>query len=411
MTQKQKNYFIFFVGLTSTFPIRVLGLLYPVEIIALLSFPFISKNGLWSNQRMKKVIGMAVLWFVGALIADFYNKTAFVDCLKGWFTILFFVSLIPFVYWALADNPKRWLWYVAGTGISSVLSFYLVKANDMNEMAFEVWQVYAWGGLCKTIAAVLYYKGKHKFAFLVYMFWAVYTLFNGSRNTFLCISMAVIILYYIDGLKVSNMGDKVFVFQKKLIPMFFILICGALVVDKVYENMASQGVLGERAYEKYWQQKMASGSILQSGRSTTFMGLELALRNPLIGYGSFARDKNNSFRYEYASTHNMDIAIDDKEDSLLPTHSHIVGFWVYHGIFGGLFWIYIIGLMFKVLKTGAFFSEPKMIGLFMVSFVSILWDIVFSPLGQRAPIVFFIVYLVVTESYYLKGRYLQRLSH
>lgn len=404
MSSKRKDYFIFFAGLIGTFPLRILGTFYPIEILAFVSYLFIPWRRYARNPRMVKLLKFAFLWLLGAIIADLWNHTGQIEMLKGWFNIIFFIGLLPFVYWALEDNPKRWIWYVAGNGISSLLSFYTVRGEDFADRAYEIWQLYAWEPFVIGCASVLYYRGKHKLAMLTYLGWAFYSLYGGSRNMFLTISLAVCIMYMVDKFKERSLGEKIVRFKSKLVPVFVSLLIGALCVDTIYENLASTGALGDLAYEKYMQQKYSSGNLLQNGRAETFLGLEVIMQNPIIGYGSFATYKSGMFD-SGDITNKLNSYYDGADVEYLPSHSHVVGYWLYHGILGGVFWMYILFLMWKLFKSGAFMYEPKLIGHCLYYTVAVLWAICFSPFGQRAPMAFYIAYLIVIESYYVNDKY------
>lgn len=402
--EKKKDYFVFLCGLVGTFSLRVLGTFYIIEIIAFLSYLFIPWTRFIENPRMRKVIRMAFLWLLGAMIADGWNHTPTIEMLKGWFNIIFFIGLMPFVYWALQDKPSRWIWYVIGNGISSLLSFYLVRGNMFEDKSYEIWQLYAWGPFVIGIAALLYYKGKHLLAMITYLGWAIYALYGGSRNIFLNISLAVCIMYMVERFSSVSLDAQIHRFRNRIARVFLVLFIGALIVDSVYENLASSGRLGEQAYEKYIKQKYEAGNILKGGRAEFFMGIECIKENPIIGYGSFATYSPSSVSSE--SLKRTLIEYYDKVDvEYLPSHSHVVGYWVYHGILGGLFWIYILLLMWRLFRTGAFMYEPRLIGHCVYYSVAVLWAIIFSPFGQRAPMAFYIVYLIVIEDKFLNDSY------
>ena len=48
---------------------------------------------------------------------------------------------------------------------------------------------------------------------------------------------------------------------------------------------------------------------------------------------------------------------------------------------------------------------PKLIGHCLYYTVAVLWAICFSPFGQRAPMAFYVAYLIVIESYYVNDKY------
>ena len=248
----------------------------------------------------------------------------------------------------------------------------------------------------------MYYKGKHNLAMITYLGWAVYALFGGSRNIFLNVSLAVCIIYMVERFRSASLDTQIYRFRSSIARVFLALFIGALVVDYVYENLASSGKLGERAYEKYIKQKYEAGSLLKGGRAEFFMGIDCIKENPIIGYGSFAVYSPDLF-----SSETLNRALIEYYDGVnvdyLPAHSHIVGYWVYHGILGGIFWIYILLLMWRLFRTGAFMYEPKLIGHCVYYSVTILWAIIFSPFGQRAPMAFYIIYLIIIEDRFLSN--------
>ena len=90
-----------------------------------------------------------------------------------------------------------------------------------------------------------------------------------------------------------------------------------------------------------------------------------------------------------------------KERSLIPTHSHFFGAWVENGVFGALFWFFILIIMFKALNEILF-------GISIVNPVEVLaiiwtiWNILFSPFGadQRC---FEAIYIVIAVSIILRS--------
>ena len=94
-------------------------------------------------------------------------------------------------------------------------------------------------------------------------------------------------------------------------PKIFLTIFITLVsVSFIYETLVLNGTLGDEAKKKYIVQS-ARGGVLEGGRGETFMGIELIRRNPIIGYGSYAKDKTGSFFSEYYREHGFKMALYD----------------------------------------------------------------------------------------------------
>ena len=122
-------------------------------------------------------------------------------------------------------------------------------------------------------------------------------------------------------------------------------------------------------------------------RSDAFQSLFLISNNPIIGYGSYAKDKNELIRQ-------FDKETNRSKNDLLPGHSYILGAWVYSGILGALFWIYILYLIFVFIKDKILLDD-KLIGINVLLSFQMLWNILFSPFADRLNFLFFITLAVI----------------
>lgn len=190
-----------------------------------------------------------------------------------------------------------------------------------------------------------------------------------------------------------NIIDAVQIFKRKIVKIFVLMFIGMIAVSNIYENLASSGALGAYAHQKYIQQSN-KGNMLEGGRGETFMGMELISRSPIIGYGSFAMDIGDQFHREYAREHNQTYK-PFLWTRKMPAHSHVVGAWMENGIGGGIFWIYVLFLFWKVFSSGAMLSEPAMLPAILMTFTARIWEIMFSPFGLRVPETFFIMFMAI----------------
>ena len=63
----------------------------------------------------------------------------------------------------------------------------------------------------------------------------------------------------IEKVKTNNILILIHRYQRKIVILLFSIICCGVVVNSAYEKMASSGLLGEKAYEKYVKHKIESG--------------------------------------------------------------------------------------------------------------------------------------------------------
>ena len=183
--------------------------------------------------------------------------------------------------------------------------------------------------------------------------------------------------------------------MKKKIILVAIVLMGAagLGLKAAYKKLAIGGVLGEEEARKYEQQtSKGSGfiSMLVAGRVATFVGLYAALDAPILGHGTHPLDTNgywNEFVLRYGddadrAQYESYVANSAGMLTLIPDHSHIVAFWLWHGICGLIFWVYAIILIFNTLRK-RIYAVPWLVGYFAISIPAFLWNVFFSPFGMR----------------------------
>lgn len=388
----EKNCVVFIIGLFSFIKIRILGTLGISEILIIgLYIGLINPFSFLENKNVVHLYGMTFLWLLGVFISDQLNGTPIIDSLKGLFNVIFLLLLIPFVYWALYDKPSRMLFFWLGTGISSLIGFYFQKVPSLNLYEAEVWSVYAYYPLCIAISGLLYYNQKRFLSYLFIESFAIWSLWHMSRNVFLCMTIGVCLLIFMTNLKYLEFYDRIRFLKDKCLILILILCFSIFSIGYGYEYLASHKILGERAYQKYIMQHNSELGLL-SARGDFFQSLELVSKKPIIGYGSYAKANSNMLTY---------YSLDEKEfskDEILPGHSYLMGGWVYAGILGLIFWLYILRLIFKFLYIGLAY-DLKLMGINILLICMMLWNIFFSPFSDRLNFLFFIMSLIIQTQY------------
>lgn len=163
----------------------------------------------------------------------------------------------------------------------------------------------------------------------------------------------------------------------------------------IYSFAASNGYLGDQALTKYEHQTVRGKdalSMLMEGRKPFFIGLLAAIDRPIVGHGPRAEDRNGyagRFLTKYGSDY--DIA---QYNSIhyfrmmrgvlpeIPTHSHILAGWVWCGILGLVFFIWVLYRMYVHVR---YFMAciPQWYGFFALTIPSTAWSIMFNPYGAR----------------------------
>jgi len=67
---------------------------------------------------------------------------------------------------------------------------------------------------------------------------------------------------------------------------------------------------------------------------------------------------------------------------LIPAHSHIMQAWLWHGMFGAVFWAYALLIVIKFIFRALGYSGELLAYLASISLAS-AWALLFSPFGNR----------------------------
>jgi hypothetical protein len=181
---------------------------------------------------------------------------------------------------------------------------------------------------------------------------------------------------------------------KKRFPiiMIFVLITG-MFAKVSYKYAVKEGYLGDAEIEKYAKQTEKGTDILSliiSGRVEFFIGLMAAVDKPLIGQGSQALDLKGYRGYyigKYGTAEEVErhLRLERANSGFyatIPAHSHLICYWMWHGVTALIFWIYVLYLAVITLRKRLHYI-PEWYGYFVISLPVFFWDYFFSPLGLR----------------------------
>ena len=404
LRDKARKRIIFLIGCLSQIPVDIVGRMYAAELIIFIMYFLYPETRPTLPPCIKKLRGFMYLWLASQLVTDIYRSTPLVDTAKGAISIIFLILLLPFMTWMLSSNIKNWIYYYFGGIVSSQLNFYLFFSQTEFGAA-DIWQAYAYAPLFSGFAVYLYSKGKyyHNIAYIVYLLFGVWILFQGSRNVFLTSALTTLLLYLIDKYNSSNINSMRFQYQKKIWGVMFALTVGLFAVSHAYEFFASHGYLGDKAYEKYWAQKNNDLGLV-SGRIETIMDIDLISKSPIIGYGSYAKD-TWGYKASFMREHGLRVIETDKDEiNMLPRHSAMFGTTMWHGLGCGVFWIFILLTFYRSFRSGYFITDPAVLMICVSAMFSSLWNTFFSPFAGRLGYIIIWVYLLLSYNHYIKVR-------
>jgi hypothetical protein len=391
----KKDLLVFIIGLCTYLQVRVIGTFGIAELIAIVFFPFIMPFSALKIKQLKKLIKYLVLGIFGLFISNLVNEVSLNNSLKGIFSLVIFLIDIFFAFWMFKDNYKRILVFMVGYALSNIIAFVFFPTSSLQAMIdmaggenveelLGVWYVYFIQPTMLIVCSILYYKGKKKLAILIILSFALYALFNSSRNIFLVWSLTALLLILLRKITNKNKLTKIKNLKRLAPIMVGIILIGLFGIKTSYEDLASNGTLGDHAQKKYLKQKYESGDLgLLSARIEFIVGLVAIVENPVIGYGSYPMDKTNLKErvYRYFNI-TSNVGTFEPGGERLSAHSHILNSYIYQGFLGVFFWIYAFALILRFIRRYLFY-EPKMLAFFLLMVLSWLWDYFFSPFAFR----------------------------
>ena len=331
--------------------------------------------------------------FVGTIISGVVNGSSFIDITKWLFTIFLFVVDLIAVFWLLSDNIKRIVYYVFFNMVSVLLtstiftqfsSQYLSAVDpteivqtslaerlDINAYLFA----YQYAPIFLFLVAFLYAR-MPKLTIGIMFFGGVFFLFGDSRHLFLVYELAAVIMLWIGVITEDNKFYKLRKLQRNIIPFFILLLGAAFVIKSSYEYMAQNGILGEWAQYKY-ELQTDNDNIVMGSRMVTFEGLYVILKDPIWGYGPYAKDDHG-----YIQEFGRMMKTEYDSSRILGGHSFLVQFWTYGGILALMLWLYVIYLGINFIINGIVY-EPSLTPFLLIFVILLLYNILFSPFGNR----------------------------
>lgn len=399
---KHDAFWLFMIGCFSMTQLRLGAKIGISELFMVLAAPVIYFRNLrhYKADGMLPMLNLLFLWILGALFSDWYNETETYQIIRGFSVPTAVFATVVCVHNFLRRDIRNYKWILLGVACSHVISTFVFQRGTAGDLAAE-------GDMAGAIEAVvgyklfwanlihrwillpvqtLYLKTPVVLSLLCLMVSSVAAAMSGGRSAFLVGVASLFLVLY------SRRNAKLMLsIRRHLVLMFCVLAVIGVCVKSAYEYAATHGMLSEVDVKKYEHQTGQGNNalrMLMSGRGEFFIGLIAALDKPVIGHGSWARDEGGyviDFMEKYGSEDDVKILKQSQIQygvKFISSHSHIICYWLWHGIFGLLFWCYIIFLAIRTF-TKYLHVVPEMFGYWAIILPDFFWHVFFSPFGLR----------------------------
>ncbi len=362
-----------------------LGTIYLAELclIGLLPVLLVMRGRMLQSKVLAFILTLGLVFFGAQVVTDVIRETPFADYARGWSRILFLLFSFISCYLLIGNDRARLLSYACGLVVGS--TFHLFINNPLSAIGWK----FGFAGPTTTLVLI-------GFALLpvlrspsslvgpaIMVALGAFSGFMDFRSWGGVLMLSAAFLSIPAVLRLFGLRPKPLSYGRMLV-MGVLLLATGFGALKVYGAAAESGMLGERSRQKYeTQSALGDLGILLGGRSESLVTVQAIQDSPLIGHGSWAKD-----RY-YADLRQLMLyrlgfvnRFIEPETDLIPTHSHLLGSWVEAGVFGALFWVGILALIIAALRRLYASDDPLRPYLVFLMFLFI-WDILFSPFGAQ----------------------------
>ena len=393
------------------------------ELFALIAGPYLFIKYSWHMKRdgVMPFFILSLCVFAGCVIACFVNHTPFHFALRGYAVTCILPCVIIVSYWLIRRNANGFKWFLVGAFISLVLcTFVFQKSVDVANAA----GAYATSASADDImSGPLYWVSRFGSALMLPtkgwylhtpMIWdVVAALFTGFYAILTTASGRSASLGAFAFVLILMIGGKRLMTIKRRFCANFIFICvlGMICVFLAktgYQVAAERGWLGEKSYKKYVAQTGGNKSLkalLLGGRMESFCGLIACVDKPIVGFGPWAMDYwgyTEEFLMKYGKQEDVEHLLEGNKKgnyyfNLIPCHAYITQFWLWYGIFGLVFWLYVLYVFVRYLKEDCW-AVPQWFAWLACAIPAYCWNVFFSPLNNRFTTMLFVVACLMTRA-------------
>ena len=362
-----------------------LGTIYLAELclIGLLPVLLVLRGRMLQSRALAFILGLGLLYFGAQVITDIIRETPFADYARGWSRILFLLFSFVSTYLLIGNDRARLLCYACGLVVGSFL--FLIINNPLSAIGWK----FGVAGPTTTLILIGFslvpiLRSPSSLvgpAFLVVL--GAFSAFMDFRSWGGILMLSAAFLSMPAILRLFGLRPKQLSYSRMLI-MGTVLFATGFGAIKLYGFAAESGMLGEKSRDKYeTQSALGDLGILLGGRSESLVTVQAIQDSPLIGHGSWAKD-----RY-YAELRQLMLyrlgfvnRFIEPDNDLIPTHSHLLGSWVEAGAGGAIFWVGMLALIIAALRRLYASDDPLRCYLVFLMLLFI-WDILFSPFGAQ----------------------------
>lgn len=344
---------------------------------------------------------------VSMLISSAWNHTPYPYVIKQ-FAVFYGIWAYYICFYELLRQNLRGLgWFFFGVAISSIITIYALNPQAIvSESGFgyvgqmDSYDIVSgplfWISHIRTFGQIpiigAYLQTPIVYSVLTPIAFVAFALVSSAsgRSAALVVFLSTLLIFI--GCKSRQKMQRI---SRHFVWFVIAGLLGIFAYKMIYSYTASTGMLGEEARGKYEKQTSQGGGMLKllmSGRKEFFTAIPAALHRPIMGYGPRAEDVDGyteRFLLKYGDETDIRMYNAGRLEAFrmgwnmqIPTHSHIMAAWIWCGLFGLIFflwWLYIIYQHMRYYIA----AIPHWYGYFALTIPTFLWHFFFSPMTSR----------------------------
>lgn len=380
---------------------ELVGQLYLMDLLALPLLLLLLRmpDSIARLGRIRPLLVLLGLWFLGQILTDLVRGSAPQDFLRGWARVAFF-GLQLAVLWLWL--PRRRAYFVAfALGLGLAAFFGVPDEFSANAWKFGLDRGLAFVTIGGLIIGATAFPRTRFLVPAVMLALAFVLLLQSARSAFGIMFLAALIVWLVMAFAaMPGLRRRLSAWSYALLLLGGTIVAGG--TTAIYGSAVEAGHLGRDALVKYRDQTAGAVPLILGGRTETLVSLRAIADSPFVGHGSWARDP----RYvglHHAIKLRLGLPVFDAQQGkrdLIPSHSYLMGAWVEAGITGGLFWLWVLTLpvlaIYRLLKR----DEP-LAPLVAYCSTALVWSVLFSPFGSTER--FFVAFELVVLAWAMRA--------
>ncbi len=356
----------------------------------------------------------------GCVVACVANHTAPIYALRGIAVCCILSCSIVVSHWMLRKDMTGLKWVFLGEALSGVLCTFVFQktvevATEGGATAADImggvnYWIQRIGPFVTLPSSGWYLSCPLAYSVCAPLFMVFFSLFTSVSGRGAAVrAMASATLVLIGGKKRTTLRNRI---CRRFWLIMILGILGAFAAKQVYQIAATSGWLGEGALWKYEIQTKGNKGIvalIMGGRMASLCGLIACADKPIIGFGPWARDNNGYVAeflaryadYEDYQNYMRSVAFANSRglvmSNLIPCHSVVTELWLWYGIFGLIFCLYVFFAALRYLKQDCW-AVPQWFFWMGASVPGLFFNMLLNPLSSRVTIPFFVVACLIVRA-------------